>query len=69
MSNPIFDMLRPRAPQAPQGNIMQDLMHFARTIQGNPEQIVRGLLSSGRMSQQQFDQFSQMARQIIPRNK
>lgn len=63
MSNPIFNLMRP-APQ--QGNMMQNLMQFARTIQGNPEQIVRGLVSSGRMSQQQFEQFSQMARQILP---
>lgn len=46
---------------------MQNLMNFARTIQGNPEQIVRGLVSSGRMSQQQFEQYSQMARQIVPK--
>ena len=64
MSNPIFNIMHPAAPQ---GGMMQNLMNFAKTIQGNPEQIVRGLLSSGRMSQQQFDQYSQMARQIIPR--
>lgn len=69
MSNPIFDSMRPAAPQVPQGNMMQDIMNFAKNIQGNPEQIVRGLLSSGRMSQQQFNQFSQMARQIMPRKK
>ena len=62
MSNPIFDMMH-QAPQ--QGNMMQNLLSFAKTIQGNPEQIVRGLLSSGRMSQQQFEQYSQMARQIV----
>lgn len=67
MSNPIFDMMRPTAPTAPRGNMMQNLMNFARTIQGNPEQIVRGLVSSGRMSQQQFEQYSQMARQIVPK--
>lgn len=67
MSNPIFDMMRPTAPVAPQGNIMQNLMNFARTIQGNPEQIVRGLVSSGRMTQEQFNQYSQMARQIVPK--
>lgn len=61
MSNPIFDMLRPAAPQ---GNMMQNLMSFAKTLQGNPETIVRNLLSSGRMSQQQFQQFSAMADQI-----
>lgn len=65
MSNPIYDMMRPTATR--QGNMMQNLMSFARTLQGNPEQIVRGLLSSGRMSQQQFDQYAQMARQILPK--
>lgn len=64
MSNPIFNLMRPAAPQ---NGMMQNLMQFARTIQGNPEQIVRGLVSSGRMSQQQFEQYSQMARQIMPK--
>lgn len=64
MSNPIFNLMRPAVPQ---GGMMQNLLNFAKSINGNPEQIVRGLISSGKMSQQQFDQYSQMARQIIPR--
>lgn len=67
MSNPIFNLMQ--SSPAPQGNMMGQLMNFARTIQGNPEQIVRGLLSSGRMSQQQFEQFAQTARQMLPKNR
>lgn len=69
MSNPIFEMLgrRAQAPVQPQNGIMQQLINFSRTVQGNPEQIVRGLISSGRMSQQQFDQFSQIARNVLPK--
>lgn len=66
MSNPIFNLMQPSpAPQ----NMMSQLMSFARSIQGNPEQIVRGLLSSGRMSQQQFEQFAQTARSWFPNKR
>ena len=65
MSNPIFDMMNRRAAPAPCGNLLQNLMSFARTVQGNPEQIVRGLIDSGRMSPQQFEQLSQTARQFL----
>lgn len=35
----------------------------------NPQQMVQQLLDSGRMSQQQFNQLSQMANQIMGRNR
>lgn len=73
MSNPIFDAIGSRrtvsAPQMGGNNIMQNLFSFARTIRGNPEQMVKELISSGRMSQEQFQMYSNMANQILPRNK
>lgn len=42
-------------------NMMQQFNQFRSTFQGNPQQKVQELLSSGQMSQQQFNQLSQMA--------
>ena len=36
--------------------------------QQNPQQMVQQLLDSGKMTQEQFNQLSQMANQIINRN-
>lgn len=63
----LFDAINgsPMKPvQNQNGNILDNLRQFAGTISGNPEQIVRNLVSSGRMSQQQFSQFSQQASQL-----
>lgn len=51
------------SPQIPSksGNIITDFLEFKKTLTGNPEQTVKDLLASGRMSQQQFNQLSQMA--------
>ena len=37
--------------------------------QQNPQQMVQQLLDSGKMTQEQFNQLSQMANQIINRNQ
>lgn len=47
-------------------NIANSVKEFAKTIQGNPKSMVEQLLSSGQMSQAQFNQYSQMAQQILP---
>ena len=45
-------------------NMIQSLNQFAQTFRGDPKQQVQQLLNSGRMSQEQFNQLSQMATQI-----
>lgn len=45
-------------------NFVQSLNQFSQTLQGDPKQQVQQLLNSGRMSQQQYNQLSQMATQI-----
>lgn len=45
-------------------NMASELMNFMQTFQGNPEQIVRNLISSGRMTRQQFEQLSRQASDI-----
>lgn len=67
--NPLFDISRPQVqPQSmPQNDFMSRLQQFGQMIQGNPQQIVQNLMSSGKMSQQQFQQYAQMANQILGR--
>lgn len=69
MSN-LFSM----GPQQPQpqmnpmpnqnGSLIERIQQFASTLNGDPEQMVRNLLQSGRMTQQQFEQLSKQASQI-----
>ena len=65
MMNPLFNILNGgMQPQNPMINMMTQLNQFRQTFQGNPKQQVQQLLNSGRMSQEQFNQLSQMATQI-----
>jgi hypothetical protein len=70
----LFEMFNgPQQPQQPQppapipnqnGNFFAQLLQFAKTFSGNPEQIGRNLLQTGQMSQQEFNQLGQQASQI-----
>lgn len=51
-------------PMAQIPKLMQLFNSFSAGFRGNPEQIVRQLMSSGRMSQEQFNQLSQAATQF-----
>lgn len=46
------------------GNFINQFNQFRSTFTGNPEQQVKELISSGRMSQDQFNQLAQMANQL-----
>ena len=62
-NNPFLDAFGHRAPQsAPQPrNMMQAFQQFQQTFTGDPRAKVQELLSSGKMSQAQFQQLGQMA--------
>ena len=45
-------------------NLLSQFNQFRSTFSGNPEQQVKKLLQSGRMSQEQFNQFAQTANQL-----
>ncbi len=45
-------------------NMISKLNQFRQSFQGDPKQQVQQLLNSGRMSQNQYNQLSQMATQI-----
>ena len=46
------------------GDLLNQFNQFRSTFSGNPEQQVRQLIQSGRMSQEQFNQLAQTANQL-----
>ena len=63
MANPLYNNF------GKQPNPMADLIRQARSFRnqfaGNPRQEVERLLQTGQMSQQQFNQLSQIAQQVV----
>lgn len=68
MANQLYDMLGSNTslpgPFGNMQNLMQRLNQFRQSFQGDPKQQVQQLLNSGKMSQSQYNQLSQMATQI-----
>lgn len=46
------------------GMMMQSFQQFASAFKGDPKQKVQELLNSGKMSQEQYNQLQQMAKQF-----
>lgn len=68
MPNPIFNALGGPQIPGPLGNMtrmLQQFQQFKSTFQGNPKQEVQRLLNSGQMSQNQYNQLQNMARQFM----
>ena len=63
MSNPLFSALGGQQMN-PMAQLVADARKLRQTMQ-NPRAEVERLLQSGQMSQQQFNQFSQIAQQIV----
>lgn len=65
MSNPLFQRF------GNMQNFLSQFNQFKQQFNGqqNPQQMVQQLLDSGKMSQQQFNQLSQMANQILNMNR
>ena len=61
--NSLFNDFQPQQTNQ-MNNFLTQFNQFKSTFTGNPEQQVRQLLSSGRMSQEQFNQFAQTANQL-----
>lgn len=47
-------------------NFMNQFNQFRQGVQGNPQQMVQNMIQNGQMSQDQFQQLSNMANQIMP---
>lgn len=65
MANPLYNMFCGNAPMNPMAQLVRDAKNFKKSFTGNPKDEVQRLLDSGQMSQQQFNQFSQIAQQVV----
>ena len=63
MSNPLFNSF---GNMNPFQQLVNDAREFRKTFQGNPREEVEKLLNSGQMTQEQFNQYLQIAQQIAP---
>lgn len=63
MANPIYDQFGGQQTN-PMDQLVADARKLKQTMQ-NPRAEVERLLQSGQMSQQQFNQFSKIAQQIV----
>lgn len=61
MANPLYNQLGGPAFQNP---MLQKLNQFRKTFSGNPQQMVQNLINSGRISQEQVNQYAQQANEI-----
>lgn len=61
MPNPLYQQLGNQSQNNP---MLQRLQQFRRTFTGNPQQMVQNLINSGRISQQQLNQYTQQANEI-----
>ena len=65
MSSPIFNAMGNKMPGGNIGNMLQAFKQFQANFRGDPRQQVQQLLNSGQMSQDQYNQLSQMAQQMM----
>lgn len=63
MTNPLYNNFSNQSN--PMVDIIRQARDFRKQFTGNPRQEVERLLQTGRMSQQQFNQFSQIAQQVV----
>ena len=66
MSNPLFQMLTGQVAKSMPGpmNILQQFMQFRQMFRGDPRQQVQQMLNSGKVSQEQYNQAVQLAKQL-----
>lgn len=62
MANSLFNQLGKQ--NTPLEQLAQQARELRKQFNGNPRQQVEQLLASGRMTQQQFNQYSQIAQQV-----
>jgi len=71
MANPLFNLLNGQMQMpinSPMGNAMamlKQFQQFKNSFHGDPKAEVMKLLNNGQMSQAQFNQYQQMAQQLL----
>lgn len=63
--NPFFRPMQTPMQQNNPMNMLQRFNEFRNTFRGDPQRQVQQLLQSGRMTQQQFEQYKNTARQMM----
>ena len=61
MPNPLYSQLNDMSGNSP---MLQRLMEFKKTFNGNPQQMVQSLINSGKVSQTQLNQYVQQANEL-----
>ena len=65
MGNPMLAMLNRQPQHNNSANTLQQFQQFKQQMAGkDPKAMVEDLLRTGKMTQQQFDQLSQQAKQL-----
>jgi hypothetical protein len=64
MSNPLYNALGGQKMN-PMAQLVAEAKRLQQTMNGNPKQMVEELMRSGKMSQTQFDNYAQIANQIV----
>lgn len=66
MPNPLFEELGGNRQQPPQDlrGMVTAFRQFRSALKGDPQQMVQQLITSGRMSQDQYQQLVHMAQQL-----
>ena len=66
MSNPLYNVMNQNGgnPDWVSG-FMNEVNNFKKNFSGNPQEEVQKMLNSGRMSQAQFNEYAQIANQLI----
>ena len=64
MANALYNSMNRNNQNNPFEQLAQQARDFRKQFTGNPRQEVERLLQTGRMSQQQFNQYSQIAQQV-----
>ena len=60
MSNPLYNQMSGMGGS----DVISQFIKFRQSFQGNPQQIVQSMVSSGRISQAQLDQAMQTAEKL-----
>ncbi len=63
MANPLYQAMGYQPN--PMADLIRQAKEFKKSFNGNPREEVQRLLDSGQMSQQQFNQLSQIAQQVV----
>lgn len=66
MPNPLYQQL---GSNMPNNSMLQKLMQFKNTFNGNPQQIIQNMLNSGKITQSQLNQYAQQTNQIYKQFK